>query len=93
MGPTEIIYKWFLDITFDGFPAVTLLVEIPGSGEAHLSPIHGDERKTGYVDIAPGRAVAQRQFLASHWPLNYLMIGLVPVITPCTERKRCLSPP
>ena len=55
-GPNGDNLVGFSDITFDGFPAVTLLVETPDgrSGEVHLSPIHGDERKTGYVDIAPG---------------------------------------
>jgi hypothetical protein len=40
---------------FDGHPAITLLVEANGrEGEVHISPIHGDSRKTGFTDIAPG---------------------------------------
>ena len=43
------------DVTFDGYPAVTLLIEADGKqGEVHLSPIHGDSRKEGLTDIAPG---------------------------------------
>jgi hypothetical protein len=43
------------DVTFDGYPALTLLLEAGGRrGEVHLSPIHGDVRKQGFTDIAPG---------------------------------------
>ena len=44
------------DVTFDGFPAVTLKVIVPGGAEGlvHLSPIHGDARKSGMTDIDPG---------------------------------------
>lgn len=43
------------DVTFDGCPAVTLLVDAGGrQGLLHLSPIHGDSRKAGFTDIAPG---------------------------------------
>ena len=43
------------DVTFDGQPAVTLLVRANGKeGLVHLSPFHGDRRKEGFVDIAPG---------------------------------------
>jgi hypothetical protein len=43
------------DVKFDGYPAVTLLVEANGKrGQVHLSPIHGDMRKEGFTDIAPG---------------------------------------
>lgn len=42
-------------ISFDGYPAVTLLVRVGDSeGLVHLSPIHGDVRKTGFTDIEPG---------------------------------------
>jgi hypothetical protein len=41
--------------TFDGFAALTLLVEADGrQGLLHLSPIHGDRRKSGFTDIAAG---------------------------------------
>ncbi len=43
------------DVTFDGHPAVTLKIRAGGrEGLIHLSPIHGDSRKAGFTDIAPG---------------------------------------
>lgn len=43
------------DATFDGHPAVTIGVRAGGKeGLVHLSPIHGDSRKEGFTDIAPG---------------------------------------
>ncbi|MBE7451553.1 MAG: hypothetical protein HS111_22460 [Kofleriaceae bacterium] len=43
------------DVTFDGHPAVTIKVRAEGrEGLVHLSPIHGDSRKAGFTDIAPG---------------------------------------
>ena len=43
------------DVTFDGYPAVTLLLQANGAeGLVHLSPIHGDNRKAGFTDIPPG---------------------------------------
>jgi hypothetical protein len=43
------------DVTFDGHPAVTLGVRGAGrEGLVHLSPIHGDSRKTGLVDLPVG---------------------------------------
>lgn len=43
------------DVTFDGFPAFTLLVKAQGrEGLVHLSPFHGDKRKLGFTDIPPG---------------------------------------
>jgi len=43
------------DVTFDGHPAVTVGVRAAGKeGLVHLSPIHGDSRKAGFTDIAPG---------------------------------------
>jgi len=44
------------DVTFDGFPAVTLEVHTPDGrkGLVHLSPIHGDARKVGFVEIEAG---------------------------------------
>lgn len=43
------------DVTFDGHPAVTIGVRADGKeGLVHLSPIHGDSRKAGFTDIAPG---------------------------------------
>ena len=43
------------DVTFDGHPAVTIGVRAGGrEGLVHVSPIHGDARKKGFVDIAAG---------------------------------------
>jgi hypothetical protein len=44
------------DVKFDGYPAITLRVRVPDGREGlvHLSPIHGDKRKVGFTDIAPG---------------------------------------
>ena len=43
------------DVTFDGFPAVTLLVKAgEREGLVHLSPFHGDRRKEGFTDITKG---------------------------------------
>ena len=43
------------DVAFDGYPAITLLVDTGEKrGLVHLSPIHGDDRKAGFTDIAPG---------------------------------------
>jgi hypothetical protein len=43
------------DVTFDGFSAVTLLVEAAGRRElVHLSPVHGDHRKVGLEGIPEG---------------------------------------
>jgi hypothetical protein len=43
------------DVTFDGHPAVTIKLRADGrEGLIHLSPIHGDGRKAGQVDLAPG---------------------------------------
>lgn len=42
-------------VTFDGHPAVALLVRADGrEGITYLSPIHGDRRKSGFVDIPRG---------------------------------------
>ncbi len=48
------------DVKFDGYPAVTLLLRMPDGREGlvHLSPIHGDKRKQGFTDIAPGTRCA-----------------------------------
>ena len=48
------------DVTFDGFPALSLLLKTEDGreGVVHLSPIHGDARKTGFADIEPGTRLA-----------------------------------
>ena len=54
-GPKGDSLVGFSDVTFDGFPAVTLLVRAGDREEhVHLSPIHGDRRKKGFEDLAPG---------------------------------------
>ena len=43
------------DVTFDGHPAISVLVQADGrEGLLHLSPVHGDNRKAGFTDIPPG---------------------------------------
>jgi hypothetical protein len=43
------------DVEFDGYPAVTIGIRAAGqAGLFHLSPIHGDGRKTRPFEIAPG---------------------------------------
>ena len=43
------------DVAFDGHPAVTLKIRAGGrEGFVHLSPIHGDSRKEGMIDIPGG---------------------------------------
>ncbi len=54
-GPKGDNLVGFTDETFDGFPAVTLLVKAGEREElVHISPIHGDRRKRGLEDLAPG---------------------------------------
>lgn len=55
-GPTGENLVGVSDVTFDGHAAVTLLLRLPDGreGEVHLSPLHGDARKEGLTDIAPG---------------------------------------
>ena len=54
-GPRGDSLVGISDVAFDGYPAVTLLVEADGrEGLLHLSPIHGDNRKAGFTDIKPG---------------------------------------
>lgn len=54
-GPTGANLVGISDVTFDGYPAFTLLVKTEDKeGLVHLSPIHGDDRKTGMNDLAPG---------------------------------------
>jgi hypothetical protein len=43
------------DVEFDGHPAVTVKIRAAGrEGLVHLSPIHGDGRKKGLIDLEPG---------------------------------------
>jgi hypothetical protein len=44
------------EVRFNGHPAITVLVRTPEGREGivHLSPIHGDTRRQGFTDIAPG---------------------------------------
>lgn len=47
------------DQLFDEHPAVTLRVRADGrEGLVHLSPVHGDPRKTGFTDIPLGSKCA-----------------------------------
>ncbi|HTL39181.1 MAG TPA: hypothetical protein VL326_38900 [Kofleriaceae bacterium] len=43
------------DVQFDGHPAVTVGIRAGGrEGLVHLSPIHGDGRKQGLIDLPQG---------------------------------------
>ncbi|MEM7607304.1 MAG: hypothetical protein AAF411_18280 [Myxococcota bacterium] len=44
------------DVVFDDQPAISIGVRTPDGREGlvHLSPFHGDARKEGFTDIAPG---------------------------------------
>ncbi len=55
-GPAGDNLVGLKDVDFDGHPAITVGVRLPDGREGlvHLSPIHGDERKAGLVDIEPG---------------------------------------
>ncbi|MBK7401941.1 MAG: hypothetical protein IPJ34_38250 [Myxococcales bacterium] len=54
-GPKGDSLVGISDVTFDGQPAVTLFVKTEqGEGLVHLSPLHGDRRKAGFVDIPAG---------------------------------------
>ncbi len=58
------------DVRFDDWPALTLLVEAAGQqGLLHLSPIHGDSRKSGFTDIPAGTR-CQLLCPVSHQPLD-----------------------
>jgi hypothetical protein len=55
-GPGGHNLAGFSEVTFNGYPAITLMLRTPEGREGlvHLSPIHGDKRKSGFIDIAPG---------------------------------------
>lgn len=58
-GPAGDQLVGISDVSFDGFPAVTLRVVADGrEGLVHLSPIHGDRRKAGFTDIPEGTKCA-----------------------------------
>ena len=57
------------DVLFDEHPAVTLEVRADGrEGLVHLSPIHGDKRKSGFTDI-PAGTKCELSCPACHAPL------------------------
>ncbi len=55
-GPEGHNLVGYSNVTFNGYPALTVLVRTPEGREGlvHLSPIYGDKRKRGFTDIAPG---------------------------------------
>ncbi|MCP4446636.1 MAG: hypothetical protein GY811_15015 [Myxococcales bacterium] len=55
-GPAAANLVGISDVTFDGYPAFTLLVKTEDGKEGlvHLSPIHGDDRKIGMEGMEPG---------------------------------------
>jgi hypothetical protein len=81
------------DVTFDDFPAITLLVRADGrEGLVHLSPIHGDRRKSGFVDIPAGtkcellspttrRPLDKMGALVPGQPAEYYAIYLTPKLS------------
>lgn len=58
-GPAGDELVGISDVVFDDYPAVTVLVRTPDGREGlvHMSPIHGDRRKSGFVDIEPGTKI------------------------------------
>jgi hypothetical protein len=59
-GPTGESLIGITDTMFDGNPAISLWVERADgkAGLVHLSPVHGDKRKSGFVDIPSGSKCA-----------------------------------
>ena len=54
-GPNGDNLVGLSEITFDGYPAITLLVKANGKQElVHYSPIRGDTRKIGFADVECG---------------------------------------
>jgi hypothetical protein len=54
-GPTGASLIGLTDQKFDDHPAITLKVRANGKeGLVHLSPVHGDRRKSGFTDIPQG---------------------------------------
>ncbi len=54
-GPTGASLVGISDVTFDGYPAITVGVRTDrGEGLVHLSPIHGDRRKQTDLTIPDG---------------------------------------
>ncbi len=54
-GPSGDNLVGLSGVSFDGYPAFTLLVRAGDrEGLVHLSPIHGDTRKTGMDDLPAG---------------------------------------
>src|SRR5436190_7556187 len=82
-GPRGDALVGVSDVSFDGYPAVTLLVEADGrEGLLHLSPIHGDNRKAGFTDIAPGTRCVLR------CPVSRLALDRIPVEDDAVEGDR-----
>lgn len=69
-GPTGENLVGVSDVTFDGFPALSLLVRSGDREEmVHLSPIHGDRRKQG-LDGLPNGAKCELLCPVSKKPLD-----------------------
>jgi hypothetical protein len=82
-GPRGDSLVGLSDVTFDGYPAVTLLVEADGrEGLLHLSPIHGDNRKSGFTDIKPGTRCVLR------CPVSRLALDRIPTDDDALEGDR-----
>ncbi|MBP9084799.1 MAG: hypothetical protein KBG15_01725 [Kofleriaceae bacterium] len=71
-GPKGDSIVGLTDVTFDGYPAVTVRVRSGDlDGLVHLSPIHGDGRKRCELDIAPG-ATCELLCPVSGQPLDFV---------------------
>lgn len=54
-GPKGHSLVGVTDAAFDSYPAVTVKVRVgEEEGLVHLSPFHGDRRKSGFTNIPPG---------------------------------------
>ena len=55
-GPSGDNLVGISDVTFDGYPAITLKVRAASGAEGlvHISPLHGDRRKQGFEEVTVG---------------------------------------
>lgn len=89
-GPEGDNLVGLTDITFDDYPALTLLVKTnEKQGLVHFSPIRGDNRKIGFTDIecgtvcelccpVSGRPIAKLNEAPEHTGTDYFSVYLTP---------------
>jgi hypothetical protein len=83
-GPAGDSLVGLSEVTFDGFPAVTLKVRVNGQeGLVHLSPFHGDPRKEGFVEIPDG-AICELMC-----PVSGLRLDDLGEVSPGSEARYC----